>query len=259
MPTLHELQRALAAHVVDGQGPSLDAWISLPPGADPAARIAVYTAGYPARVTEALHETFPALAKILGDNAFAALSDRYRATLRAEPVNLNDIGADLPGFVQADVASESLPFLPDLAVLEWAVTRAFHAAVTEVFDPVDCKDWSLEDWPRAQLGFQPGLALLRSRWPLRALHATRDQERDEIDVDLEQGGECVLVFRRGYEVLVEALPDREADALEAFRAGETLGEVSERLASEEARNDDVVALFQHWVSAGLIASVRLAS
>jgi hypothetical protein len=258
MPSLRELQRALSAHIVAGDGPPLDAWIRVPAGADSAARIAVYTEGYPARVTEALRETYPALANILGDGSLAGLSDRYRGVLRDEPTNLNDVGADLPRFLRQDRLSEQLAFLPELAELEWAVTRSFHAAACDRFDPIDCKSWSIEDWQRAQIRFQPGLALLRSRWPLRALYATRNQDRDEIDVDLEQGGECVLVFRRGFEVAVEATPPREADAIEAFRAGATLAEVSEGLARDDALNDDVVELFQGWVSAGLIASVGLA-
>jgi hypothetical protein len=257
MPTLRELQRALTAHIVAGDGPPLEAWIRVPEGAAPAARIAVYTEGYPARVTEALRESYPALANILGEGSLAGLSERYRGVLRDEPTNLNDVGAGLPCFLRTDRLTEQLAFLPELAELEWAVTRSFHAAAGDPFDPIDCKDWSIEDWQRAQIRFQPGLALLRSRWPLSALHATRNQDRDEIDVDLEQGGECVLVFRRGFEVAVEAVEPREADAVEAFRAGASLAEVSERLARDGALNDDVVELFQGWVSADLIASVCL--
>jgi hypothetical protein len=257
MPSLRELQRALSEHIVAGDGPPLEAWIRVPPGADPAARIAVYTEGYPARVTEALRETFPALANILGDGSLAGLSDRYRGALRDEPSNLNDVGADLPHFLRTDPLREQLAFLPELAELEWLVTRCFHAATSDRFDPLDCKSWSIEDWQRAQIRFQPGLALLRSDWPLRGLHATRNHDRDAIDVDLEQGGECVLIFRRGFEVVVEAVPSHEADAIEAFLADSTLAEVSERLARDDARNDDVVALFQRWVSEDLISSVRL--
>jgi hypothetical protein len=66
------------------------------------------------------------------------------------------------------------------------------------------------------------------------------------------------VFRRGYDVGVEAVEPAEADAIAAFRAGETLGEVSERLAREDTRGVDVVALFQRWVVLGWIAQVRLA-
>ena len=145
-----------------------------------------------------------------------------------------------------------------LALVLAAATVALPAAAGDPFDPIDCVDWSFDDWPRARIEFQPGLALLRSRWPLCALHATRHQERSEIDVDLEQGGECVLVFRRGFEVAVEAVPSREADAIEAFRAGATLAKVSDRLARDATRNADVVELFQRWVSAALIDSVSLA-
>lgn len=258
MPTLRELQRALSAHIVAGHGPPLDALIRVPVGADPSARIAAYTEGYPARVTEALRESYPALANIVGDGSLAGLSQRYRAVLRDEPRNLNDVGADLPAFLRGDRLTEQLPFLPELAALEWAMTRSFHAPAGDRFDPIECKSWSLEDWQRAQIRFQPGLALLRSNWPLCALHATRNRQRDEIDVDLERGCECVLVYRRGFEVAVEAVPPREADAIEAFLADEPLADVAERLARDGAQGDDVVALFQGWVSKGLIASVRLA-
>jgi hypothetical protein len=258
VPTLHELQRVLTQHIVAGDGPPLDAWIRVPDGADPAARVAVYTEGYPARVTEALRETFPALANILGDGSLAGLSERYRAVLRDEPINLNDVGADLPHFLRTDPLTDRLPFLSELAELEWRVTRCFHAAVTSRFDPRDCADWSLDDWQGARIRFQPGLSLLRSDWPLRALYATRDQDRSEIDVDLEQGGECLLIFRRGFEVVVEALEPGEAAAIEAFLANSTLAEVSDQLARDAARNDEVVELFQRWVAASLVASVQLA-
>jgi len=258
VPSLRELQSALSAHITAGGGPPLEDWIRVPAGADPAARIAVYTEGYPARVTEALRETFPAVANILGDGSLAGLSERYRGGLRDEPANLNDVGAGLSDFLRTDRLTEQLPFLPELAALEWAITRCFHAAASDCFDPIDCRGWSLEDWQRARIRFQPGLALFRSGWPLRALHATRNQDRGEIEVDLEQAGECVLVFRRGFEVAVEAVEWREADAIEAFRAGATLAEVSDLLAREGALNDDVAESFQRWVSAELIASVRLA-
>jgi hypothetical protein len=68
----------------------------------------------------------------------------------------------------------------------------------------------------------------------------------------------VLVFRRGFEVAVEAVEPLEADAVEAFRTGATLGEVSKRLAREGAAEDAVVGLFRGWVSRALIASVRVA-
>jgi hypothetical protein len=44
----------VAAHILTGEGPSVDDWIRVPAGVDVAARLAVHTHGYPARVTESL-------------------------------------------------------------------------------------------------------------------------------------------------------------------------------------------------------------
>ena len=116
MPSLRELQRALSAHIVAGDGPPLDAWIRVPAGADSAARIAVYTDGYPARVTEALRETYPALANILGDGSLAGLSDRYRGALRDDAsgpeVDLAQVAnqfSHVPARAPHDVGVQAVP------------------------------------------------------------------------------------------------------------------------------------------------------
>ena len=176
-PSLAELQRAVAAHILSGDGPTVDDWIRVPAGVDVATRLAVHTHGYPARVTESLREAFPATANILGDGSFAALAARYLAHIPAELRNLNDVGAALPAFLRSDGLRDDLPFLPDLAALEWAVTLCFHAKLASAFDASVCSGWGMEDWARARIEFQPGLALVRSPWPLRELRETRHSER----------------------------------------------------------------------------------
>ena len=131
-PSLAELQRALAARIVAGEGPDLDDWICVPSEADLATRVAVYVQGYPARIREALHETFPAVAHIVGDESFAALADRFARGVPADLRNLNLVGAALPAYLESDRASDDLPFLPALAELEWAVDRCFHSAHSEI-------------------------------------------------------------------------------------------------------------------------------
>jgi len=141
-PSLAELQRALAARIVAGEGPDLDDWICVPSEADLAARVAVYVQGYPARIREALRETFLAVAHILGDRSFAALADRYARGVPADLRNLNLVGAAFPAHLESDRASDDLPFLPALAELEWAVDRCFHADLLPAFEPSACSGWS---------------------------------------------------------------------------------------------------------------------
>jgi hypothetical protein len=256
-PSLAELQRALAAQIVDGEGSNLNDWIGVPPEADAAARMAVYVQGYPARIREALRETFPAVAQILGDESFAALAGRYAKAVPADLRNLNLVGAALPAYLESDRASGDLPFLPALAELEWAVDRCFHADLLAAFEASACSGWSMEDWGRAKIEFQPGLALICAPWPLRELRETCQSERSEIDVDLVDRYDRVLVYRRGFEVIVESIGAAEAEAIESLQNREPLGDVTAKLASSGAEPESVIGFFGRWVSLGLTVSCEV--
>jgi len=257
-PSLAELQRALAARILAGEGSDLDDWICVPSEADSAARVAVYVDGYPARIREALRETFPAVAQILGDGSFAAFADRYAKDVPADLQNLNLVGAALPGYLESDRVSGDLPFLPALAELEWAVDRCFHADLLPPFDPSACSEWSLDDWAGAKVGFQPGLALVCAPWPLRELRETARCERAEIDVDLVDRPDQVLVYRRDFDVVVESIEAVEADAVAALQSGELLGEVIAKLAGSGAEPEAVAGYFGRWASLGLVVICEVA-
>jgi len=107
-PSLAELQRALAARILAGEGSDLDDWICVPSEADSAARVAVYVEGYPSRIREALRETFPAVAQILGDGSFAAFADRYAKDVPADLQNLNLVGKMCPQTSKTSISWERL-------------------------------------------------------------------------------------------------------------------------------------------------------
>lgn len=255
-PSLAELQRAVAARIRGGDAPAVEGWARVPAGVDIAVRLAVYTQGYPARVTESLSEAFPAMAHILGEGSFASLAARYLEQLPAELRNLNDVGAALPAFLPLDRLSKELPFLPELAQLEWAVVTCFHGETVAPFDTSRCAGWGMDDWARARIGFQPGMELVRSAWPLRELRQARHADRSAIDIDLVERPDRVLVYRSGFEVVVESVGATEASAIERLRAGERLGEVTAALAAAGAEADGVGRLFARWASKGLVVSCR---
>jgi len=256
-PSLVELQRALAGRILAAKDSDLDDWICVPSDAEPAARVAVYVRGYPARIRAALRETFPAVAHILGDGSFAALADRYANDVSADLRNLNCVGAALPEYLASDRVSGNLPFLPALAELEWAVDRCFHAELLPAFESSTCRGWSLDDWGCAKIGFQPGLSLVCAPWPLRELRETRGCDRSEIDVDLVDRHDQVLVYRRGFDVVVESIDAAEAEALRALQNREPLAEVTAKLAGSGAEPESVVAYFGRWASLDLVVSCEI--
>jgi hypothetical protein len=257
-PTLAELQYGLAALILDRRDVGIEPWVVVPTGVEVATRVAVYTDGYAARIQEALLETFPAVAKILGDGSLASLVDRYREHIPTGWCNLNFIGRALPDFLASDQLSQALPFLPDLARLEWHVVECFHARVDEPFDLAAAATWDLDEWAGARIRFQPGVALVTSPWPIHELRAAREGERSEIDIDLVARPQSVWIYRRGFEVVTEALDEVETGISEALLEGRTIGDVMSAVAARGADAGSVLGLFSRFATLGLIAECRSA-
>jgi hypothetical protein len=263
-PPLRDLQKRLAAYILRrarGGGETdaeLQSWLRLPTGTSPAERLRVYADGYPARLHEALEEAFPALVKILGASDFAELAWRYIARTNLGSYNLNDAGSRFAEFCADDIVSDTLPFAGDLARVEWHVIAALHARDTAPVNPALFSTWSMQDWERATLRFQPSLALLRSAWPIHDLWECREMERDEIDVDLRDRPQVVAVRREGFRVRCTVADRIEAIALESLLAGGTLGDTVERLAELGEAPETVMERFAAWMKAGLITELSAA-
>ncbi len=258
-PTLAELQQGLATLILDGRDVGLERWVSVPTGVDVPTRLGVYTGGYPARLREALLEAFPAVAKIVGDGSLASMVERYRPHVPTGWCNLNFVGRALPDFLLSDRLAEELPFLPDLARLEWCVVECFHARVGEPFDLATAASWELDDWASARIAFQPGVALVSSPWPIHELRAARKRERSEIDVELVGRPQSVWVYRQGFEVVTELLDEVEAGIAQGLLEGRTLGDVMGQMEAESADAGSVLDLFARFATLGLVSACQCAS
>lgn len=268
-PTLAELQQGLAALVLnrqvldarlsDGHEIDIERLVSVPTGVDIGTRLGVYTGGYPARIREALIQAFPAVAKILGDAALASLLERYRPQIPTGWCNLNSVGRALPDFLRSDRLAEELPFLPDLARLEWSVFECFHARVGNPIDLSFAAGWELDDWAGARIGFQPGVALVTSPWPIHSLREARRSERSQIDIDLVEHPQSVWVYRQRFEVVTEILDEIDARAAHALLEGRPLGEVMGQMESAGADAGGTLELFSRFAALGLIRTCHGAS
>ncbi|MBX3023892.1 putative DNA-binding domain-containing protein [bacterium] len=254
-PSLRELQRAMAAQIRGGEavpGAALGRWLAVPPGVAPRERVAVYVDGYPARLQDALREQFPAIARLIGPARFHALVHRYLGAARLPSYNLNDAGAELSAMLRDDRLAAELPFLPDLAALEWAVARAFHAPEEPPLTPSALAALTPEAVLGGRIRFQPSVAVRASRWPIRALWEARDAAPGGIDVDLTVG-ERVLVHRVGFGVACAPIDAGRAAALQALLAGETLVVAAERTDDPAA----VIAGLGEWLAAGIVVACGL--
>jgi Putative DNA-binding domain len=262
-PTLRQIQEWMAAAILPrpgigaqpDSGMPLDAWLCVPPPARIDDRLAVYRNGYPARIAESLAETYPAVAHAVGDQAFAALVDRYGAAIPLASYNLNDAGSEFPAFLRDDPCTTALPFLPDLAELEWRVATAFHAFDREPLDP-RALPWTVDDWAGAVLVFQPSVSVLASVWPLLDLWTARQGTSGVGDIKRHERSEHVIIRRHGSTVRCELVSVDEASAIRLLLAGRRLSDAVESLAAGGADPSKVAQWFGRWTACGMLAAAR---
>jgi hypothetical protein len=189
----------------------------------------VYAHGYLARMVEVLGLEYAAIRRILGEEAFEALVERYLGVFPPRSFDLGRAGDRLAAFLEFDRLAVDLPFLPDLARLERTLAASFVAADGEPTSWEQLRRRSPEELLALRFGLLPGVALVRSSWPLDELWACRFEDDDDaVTIALEGRPANVLVYRRDGRVRVERIGETEASLLEAASCGDaTLGDLQE--------------------------------
>src|SRR6267378_6124166 len=125
VPALHELQRAvyrsLVAHDDDDAGVYIRA-----DGVAAAARLSVYRNTFIGTLTNALRLSYPAVHRLVGVEFFETSARMFIEGQPPRSAYLDEYGAAFPEFLARFPAATSVPYLADVARLEWAVNRALH-------------------------------------------------------------------------------------------------------------------------------------
>ncbi len=255
MSTLPELQRGFAAAIF-GEGDAAFAG-QVRDGRFPGERLVqIYRNNTFASLTAALDAVYPVVARLVGEEFFRYAANQYIHAHPSTSGNLHDFGGRFAAFLATFAPAATLPYLPDVARLEWAYHRVFHAAEHGPLSPD-----RLAEVPPAQhgnliFGLHPATRLLESDYPvLRIWQANQPGATDE-QIDLGEGGDRLLVFRRGLEIEFKRLSHGEFVLLRAFSFERRFDEASATALEVEAALDLADILRQHGLL-GTVASFRL--
>ncbi|MBK9518330.1 MAG: putative DNA-binding domain-containing protein [Anaeromyxobacter sp.] len=251
--TLAETQ-ALLHGALTGTAPpgALEACLLDTPGLAAVEGAGLYAAMYRARLTGALREVFPALARGLGPARFEALAEAYLARHPSEHHDVGRVGRRLPGFLRRHPAPERSD-LADLAALEWARHRVFFARPVVAAGPGAFAAIAPEAFAEVRLRLSPALVLLRLRHDVAP--AWRDLTAGEAAGPARPAPTALAVWRRGFEVFHAPLGPAEAEALRIARSA-TMGEALAPFASGPDPAAAARQALAGWLGEGWIVSVR---
>ena len=241
---LRDLQAEFAAAVFD-ERPEMSARVRA--GRFPAAQhLQVYRNNVVESLTGALRAVYPVVEKLVGDGFFRYAAHEYLRAHRPRSGNLHDFGDAFAGFLAGFAPAAELPYLPDVARLEWAWHQAFHAADAPAFDFARLGAVPAERHETLRFVLHPSARLLASDFPVvRIFEISQEGYGGDTSVDLAEGGVRVLVIRRELTVTVEALAAGEAELLTALAGQQQLGAAVEAALAAQPGFDLTSALALH--------------
>jgi len=224
------MQAEFSAALLDPAAPH-PADILICGGADPAHRFGIYRNNVIVALIDALADSYPVVGSLVGEAFFRAMAREFcRQHPPRSPV-MAEYGGDFAAFIDGFPPAGSLPYLGDVARLEWQRVVSWHAADAVSLTAEDI--FHLVDDPvalmRTRWEFDTSLALVTSPFAIVSLWAAHQKESAEAidgaltDIDWGQP-ESALVLRQGLEVMIMRLTPAEAIFITELRAGCTLAE-----------------------------------
>lgn len=194
-------------------------------GAGDAGRFAVYRNNVHVGLMRALAQRFPVVERLVGADFFAGMARAYAQDRKPDSPVILHYGETFPDFIAAFPPARDLAYLADVARLEAAWTRAYHAADAAPLEVAALAARPLETLLAAHARLHPAAALIVSDHPVGSLWAAHQGEA--LGTIGAWTGEAVLVARPGFEVRVHRLPARDAAFVAALFSGAAFGAAGE--------------------------------
>ncbi len=259
MPSLRELQHGFVAAVLD-QNDGAPA-LAITPAEAAAERIAIYRRAAFANYRNALGATYPVVARLTGTPFFNAAVEAFVHDHPSTCGDLNVYGDAFTAFLSSYAPAATLPYLADVARLEWTIDEAGRApdarrapdSVLAAFGAI-----APDRLPALRVTLEPSCRLVASRYPILHLWQVNQTGYEGDDhVSLDEGGQALLVRRDERGIALELLTPGELAWLEALGSGAALGTAIDAALAADAAFDLGVTLSTH-IAAGTIASVAAA-
>jgi hypothetical protein len=207
-------------------------------------RFAVYRNNVVVGLVGALEARFPATRKIVGEDFFKGAAKLFAATEPPRSPLMLLYGDGFPAFLADFEPAREVPYLADVAGLEAARTRAYHAADAKPLTPAALSGVAL-DLAGSCFTLHASVEIVASDYPIVTIWAMNSGEIELAPIT-DWRREDALVSRPGCDVEVRRLPPGAKTFLQKLAARNPLGEAAAAALAGNASFDlaaNLAALF----------------
>ena len=202
---------------------------------------------------DALGEMYPVVKRLLGEEAFRALATAYVRRFPPAERTLLLYGDGFADFLANIPELSALPYLGDVARLEYAWSAAYHAPDVQWLEPAQIATLDREELALQRLIPHPSLHCIASEYPLYRIWSANQQQGGG-EISLDEGGSQVVVIRPAAEVEVREVSRGGLLFLFRLQAGDNI-ELAYRCAVGADETFDLAAFFARHLLDGTFSSI----
>ena len=249
------LQRGFAESIFSDTAP-IPATVCQGTGEAYASRFSVYRNNVFASLIGAIAARYPVVRKLLWEETFNQVAHLYVTTEPPRSPVLLHYGDNFPEFLRRLGQSASASYVADVAELEAARTRAYHAADIKTVSSDTFRSLRPDRIPYLRIAMHPSVCLLKSEFPIVSVWEANRQANDNRPRLWE--AECALVARPRSQVEMWRLPLGTYEFFSALMYRCTVGEAVSR-AMSNTPNLDLTECFSALLSADVAVALQPAT
>jgi hypothetical protein len=258
-------QRGFANALLEAQGTPPDGihGAAGPTGEDNAEvarrRFAIHRNNVQSALVNVLAAHFPAVVRVVGEPFFRGLaSDFCRREPPSSPV-LSEYGRGFPAFIASCRVVGDIPYLADLARLEWLCIEAANAEDAETIGPAELAAVPNDSIPGLRLRLHPALRLFQARLPALTIWELNARTGPIEHTVLEAKPEFAIVHRPRLTVEVHRVEAPVVALAEGFLKDLPLSKaIARAMATSQDDEFELQAVLAHLITMGAIVAYSVA-
>lgn len=246
------LQRAFAEAILSGDAP-VPVTIREASGPAHVSRFGVYRNNVIAGLINAVSARYPVVRKLLWDDAFNRVAHQYVVSEPPRSPVLLQYGETFPQFLRGIGQGAAANYLADVAEIESARTRAYHAADAAPLARDAFNAMAADEWAELRIALHPSVELLKSNFPVVSIWQANLYANDNtLDV---WKPECAVIARPHLQVEVHVISAGAYEFIAALAEGQTVG-MAIASVSAKAPDFDLQECFNILIAAELVVGLE---
>jgi hypothetical protein len=258
-PTLRDLQKDMQQYLLGETSGVTSAIVDAPPlrAKD---RLAIYRNAYQVRLIDALHETYPVLHSLLGDEVWVELGEAFVSEYPSNFRSIRWYGRQMAGFLAGHEPFSGEPVLAEIALLEWTLSEVFDSPDAQPLQRAALSTVQPSEWASLRFQFHPSLRRLEFNWNTATVWKAMSADDTPPRPERAPAAMPWLLWRQDLQNYFRSMNAVEAAALDAALRCLNFGEICESLSALLPQAEIPAAaasLLGAWADSGIIVGLDL--